>query len=136
MVLTKTDEFQIIWNWQSRTFIGPIAIGKPAAAIIQKYNLPFIEEYSDSEQKVYEFPDDTTIRVEDGLIDSVSFKSNFIYKNINLIGVPIENVRTLLGEEDTVDDNFEEQICFEFDKYSLMVWVGKNTGKVESVSCF
>jgi hypothetical protein len=129
-------EAKIIWDWQSKTSIGPIAIGKPAAAIIQEYNLPFIEEYSDSEQKVYEFPDDTTIRVEDGLIDSVSFKSNFIYENTNLIGVSIENVRALLGDEDTVDDNFEEQICFEFDKYSLMAWVSKSTEKVESISCF
>jgi hypothetical protein len=123
--MNTLSEAQITWNWKSKTSIGPINLGELATETIHKYNLPLIHEYSDSAQNVYEFPDETTIRVEDGFIESISCRSNFIYKNTNLIGTSIEDIRILLGNEDNIDDDFEEQICFEFDKYSIIVWLNK-----------
>jgi hypothetical protein len=134
--MNTIDEAQITWDWKSKSSIGPIKLGEPATETIYKYSLPIIQEYSDSEEDVYEFPDETTIRVEDGLISSISCKSNFIYRGTNLIGLSIEEIRALLGNEYIVDDDFEEQICLEFDEYSLMIWLSKQTKKVESVSCF
>jgi hypothetical protein len=59
----------IQWNWIPCVSVGPITFGEPALPIIQKYNLPLIPEFGSSEEHVYEFPDRTTIVVENRLID-------------------------------------------------------------------
>jgi SAM-dependent MidA family methyltransferase len=125
----------IQWDWIPCVSVGPITFGEPALPIIQKYNLPLIPEFGSSEEHVYEFPDRTTIVVENRLIDSISCKSNFFYQGVNLIGLSIEEIRVVLGQEDEVDQ-FEYQTCFDFDELCLQIWTSNETEKVETVSCY
>jgi hypothetical protein len=131
--MTKTDEFQIIWNWDSRkTSVGPISFGIPAEVVVQEHNLIRTPEYEALDQELYEFPDGSSISVENGLINGVDCKSNFFYKTTNLIGLSIEDIRSLLGSEDSLDE-FETLISLDFDKYNLVAWLNKDTEKVENI---
>jgi hypothetical protein len=134
--MTFNSDTQISWEWMSKHCVGPIRYGELASPIINKYNLSLNPEYGSLGRDVYEFLDGTTISVENKLIDSVICESNFFYKDTNLIGLSIEKVRQILGDEDSVDNDFEDYNCHQFDEYELMIWVDKETGLVDSVSCF
>jgi hypothetical protein len=134
--MIANSEKKIHWEWKSIDYVGPIKYGEPALPIIHKYGLSLMPDYGSPGRDVYEFTDGTTISIENGLIDSVMCQSNFFCQGTNLIGLSINEVRPLLGDEDTVDNDFEDHTCFQFDKYELMIWVNKETEKVDSVSCF
>ncbi len=131
--MTKIDEFKIIWNWDSRkSSVGPIHFGIPVEQVVQEHNLIRTPEYEALDQELYEFPDGSSISVENGLVNGVDYKSNFFYKTTNLIGLPIEDIRNLLGPEDSSDE-FETLISLDFDKYNLVAWLRKETKKVENI---
>ena len=93
-------------------------------------------EYGSPEREIYEFADGTTLSVENGLIDSLMCQSNFFFKGTDFIGLSVDEVRHLLDDKGAMDDDFEDHIGFQFDKYELMIWVNKETEKIDSVSCF
>jgi hypothetical protein len=131
--MVKFHEFEIIWNWSDKKdCIGPIRFGVHAESIIQEYKLKRTSEYEASGQELYEFADGSSISVENGLINGVDCKSNFFYRNINLIGMSLEDIRDLFGPEDCLDE-FETLMCLDFDKYNLVVWLKKKTKKVENI---
>jgi hypothetical protein len=126
----------IRWEWSSIDSVGPIKHAEPALPVIQRYNLLLAPEYGSPDRDVYQFEDGTTMSVEGGLVDSVMCQSNFFYKGTNLIGLSINDVREILGKETKLDDDFEDHTCLEYDDYDLMIWIDKEVGKIDSVSCF
>jgi hypothetical protein len=131
--MTKTNKLKITWNWDSKkASVGPISFGLPAEQVVQEYKLIRTPEYEALDQELYEFPDGSSISVENGLINGVDCKSNFFYKTINLIGLSIEDLRNLIGSEDDFEE-FETLISFDFDKYNLVAWLNKETNKIENI---
>jgi hypothetical protein len=131
--MAKTNEFQMIWSWESKkASVGSISFGLPAEQVVQEYKLIRTPEYEALDQELYEFPDGSSISVENGLINGVDCKSNFFYKTINLIGLSIEDLRNLIGSEDDFEE-FETLISFDFDKYNLVAWLNKETNKIENI---
>jgi hypothetical protein len=135
--MIKFNEFEIVWNWsEMKDFIGPIKIGESPEYAIQKYKLIRTPEYEASGQKLYEFEDKSSISVENELINGVECKSNFFYKDTNLIGLSVEKINNLIGWNCSIDDDFEGQICLDFDEYGFMIWINKEFRVVESVFCY
>jgi hypothetical protein len=127
---------KIKWDWNPNISVGPVTFGELASLTIEKYNLTRTPEYDAPEQETYQFIDETTIGVEDKIITSISCKKIFFYKHKNLIGANINEIKDLLGIENRVDEDFEEEYCLEFDNYNLIVWINKKNDKVSAVSCF
>jgi hypothetical protein len=133
----KSNNFEIIWNWsEAKNFIGSIKLGEPSETIIQEYRLIRTPEYEASGQELYEFKDKSSISVENELINGVECKSNFFYKKNNLIGLSLEDIHNLIGHDYTIEDDFEELVCIDFDKYGFMIWINKNSGLIESIFCY
>jgi hypothetical protein len=131
--MAKTNTFQIIWDWNlTKNSVGPIIFGTSAESIVQEYKLRRTPDYEAQDQKLYEFPDGSSISVENGLVNGVDCKSNFFYQKMNLIGFSIENLRSFLGSEDCLEE-FETLISLDFDRYNLVVWLEKSTSKVRNV---
>jgi hypothetical protein len=126
----------IKWDWNPKISIGPITFGDLANPAIEKYNLTRTPEYDAPEQETYQFIDKTTIGVEDKIITSISCKQNFFYEDTNLIGASINKIRDLLGIENRIDEDFEEEYCLEFDDYNLIAWINKETDRISAISCF
>ena len=122
----------MILKWIPMKSVGPFKFG----SLIQKYHEKFClkripDEYNEKVGwDVYGISDeDIRIYFEEGKIEAVSCETNCIYKDIDMIGMAIEELINILGNEPDVVGSEElsdgQQEVYDFDKLGLQLWVKK-----------
>ena len=125
----------ITWEWEPFVSVGPIQFNEPIAPLINQYKLQRKVEYDTPDWEAYEFPEDQTIvNVQEYCVVSVSCYSNFVYKGKNLLGLSLEEIREILGEEYKIDNSMEKQTSVEYDTISLQLWF--EDGVTVSTMCY
>jgi hypothetical protein len=115
----------INWNWKPLISVGPLKFGQPAIPLIKKYNLIALEsDCESSDWDTYEFPNSQTrIYVENSYIDSVGCYDNLIYEGTNLLGLSLNEIRSILGNENEIGEVIEMQTPIEYETLGLQLWL-------------
>jgi hypothetical protein len=123
----------IKWDWNPLVSIGIIKFGEPIEPLISTLNLnktvsevPERESYQISSYY-------TSIDTENSLVVAVFCFENIYYKDRNLLGLNLDQIRCLLGKETRISDPLVyeiegitfEKIPVEFDDLSLELWLDK-----------
>ena len=127
--------------------VGPVRFGVDATQLIQNLNLRLVSHFDLRESH----PDLTEIASEadvcwdtyevsagatrisvtpDGTVTSVLCCDELFLSGRNLLGLSLEEVRNILGEEDDFD---EEHGALQYDELGITLWL--NTGIVDAATC-
>jgi hypothetical protein len=133
-------EEMAIWEWNPLVSIGSLKFGESIEPIISEFDLYKLDKpFEEADWDSYEFPDlDKRVYTEDDHITSIGCFDDLYYKGQNLFGLTLDEIRTLLGEEDEIgetvlldfEDGEYEKTPVEFYKYGLQIWI--RDGVVES----
>jgi hypothetical protein len=130
----------ITWEWIPLVSIGSLKFGEPIEPVISKFDLRKLDKpFEEADWNSYEFLGcDKRVYAEDGNITSFGCFDNLYYKGRDLLGLTLNEIRVLFGEEDKIGEtvlfDFEdgefEETPVEFYEYGLQIWL--RDGVVES----
>ncbi len=122
-------------HWEPLVSVGSFKFDELIQKYIDQYDLRFTDaadellnwdSYSTPDKNVY-------IDTEDSRIVAISCYEHFFYKEKNLIGLSLNEIRTLLGHESEIGEQIGEAIPVEYDALSLQLWLKE--GYVTNVTC-
>lgn len=113
--------------------VGPFEFHTLIAGYVDRFNLKFNKAEDEFCRDNYDlFYPESTIYIEDGLIEDIACHQEFIYKGRNIIHMSYieflkhSNLKPV-GETDKVYlSGDEEQFVYEFDEIGLQVWTNKS----------
>jgi hypothetical protein len=121
------------FEWTPLVSVGLLKFGESLDSIIHEFDLHKLDKpFEEFELDSYEFPnDDKRVYTEDGNIVYVACFDSLYYKGGNLVGLTLDEIRVLFGEEDKIGEStifdFEgdeyEEIPVEFYGYGLEIWI-------------
>lgn len=123
----------IIWEWVPNSSLGPIKLGNQITHYIETLNL-LDDDCEDDGHATgligYKLPSvDTYIYVDNEIILSITSYEEFIYKNKNIIGMKVDQLRGILGCEPSefgrsvLFDDGDIQTPLEYFHLGLQLWV-------------
>ena len=124
-----------VLNWEPLVSVGPFKFDTSIQEYVQPYNLHFIEAadetvnwdtYATSDKNVY-------IDTEDSKIIGVSCYECLFYKQKNLIGLSLSEIREILGTENEIGTQLGGKIPVEYYALSLQLWI--QNGCVTNTTC-
>jgi hypothetical protein len=113
------------WHWIPGKSIGPFIFGDPAGPFIRDYDLRKRRPAcSIADWDTYEFPGfESWVVVEDGRIAEVHCVDAVEYEGTDLIGLPVSDVRDLLGAENKSEDNVGLGYALYYDRLGLTLFI-------------
>lgn len=127
------------WIWIPNKSLGPITIGSPVEAYINKLGFSCDEDSDDSTECYVDKSGDIYIDALDGLVESITSYREFYYKHVNLIGSSILELGTLIGKvadeagESVEFEDGDVKSCYDYFDLGLQVWASR--GIITSASC-
>jgi len=119
--------------------VGPFRYGDSEDMLVKLFNLELCERACESATwRTYELPgQDLQLYFDDEEGDGLSRIGCFdhlYYKGNNLFGMKLDELRSLLGNEDEIGEVCDSQTPVEFYEFGLQVWLDQQ-GECESVMC-
>lgn len=132
----------VAWLLVPNISLGPFVFGSEVAAYIDKFGarLEVDPDAGHLELQTYSLPNtDGYLGVENGILISVTVRKGAFYKGVDIVGLRISELDSLLGcsADDcgpAVEyDSGEAQTPYDYFEFGLQVWTVAE--KVVSVSC-
>lgn len=123
------QQIKIDWIWLPCKSIGPFVFNDDIKNYIAPYKLILdTETYSDAESVAFNIEGyESTLHIENGVIESINCHDSLIYKKVDLIGKSFNFVEKLIdekhnkmGEEIYMSDG--PQVTIEYDNLGLQLW--------------
>lgn len=121
---------EMTFDWTPDVGVGPLKFGEPVLKHVQSGLLEFCADLSDDSDcyKLAGQGDPAVYADENNAIDDILTDQQLVFRGKNLIGMRIEAVVDLLGQEpeeisepiELVDD---VQVAAEFDSLGLQLWL-------------
>ncbi len=124
-----------LWKLSPLKAVSCVVFGETAETIIERLKLQRLSPDCESATwETYEWSaDGTRFIVENGKFISVMCDSNLYYKETNLIGLSIEEVRLIVGKEDEFEEGIGEEDAAYYPEIGLTLWLNQN--KIVGATC-
>lgn len=115
--------------------MGPFYFGADANPVISWLKLQKLDpDYEGADWDTYEVPTlESRIMVETGLVSGVLCCDRLIYNGKNLLGLPLGEIRSILGPEDSITENISLGEAVYYKQLGLTLWLAG--GVVRSATC-
>ena len=125
----------ISWDWIPGEALGPFRFGEEVDTVIRQYGLRKLDRGGPAEYwDTYEVPSyHSKVTVEGGKIASVLCEDAICFRKTDLLGLPLPQVREVLGQEDEFVENVGLGDAAYYHRLGLTLWVVN--GVVDSATC-
>lgn len=97
--------FDNFWKWMPGESVGPFHFGSDADTVVHRFGLRKLEpDCPGADWETYEIPGyDSRLSAEEGKIISINCWDSLYYHDLDLLGLDIDQVRSIFGVEDRLD---------------------------------
>jgi hypothetical protein len=130
----------IEWNWEPLISLGTIYFGEDMNSVVNRLGLELDESSENDDWLKYESTNlGIQVFSEDSKVKRISCFDNLIYKGRNLLGLSLEEVREIVGNETDIDEPLSYDPSGNlyitpvyFDELSMIIYL--ENGLVDSIS--
>jgi hypothetical protein len=126
----------ICWLWIPGESVGPFRFGEEADRVIKQERLIKLEpDIATADWDTYAVPNcESRVYVKNGKVTAVLCEESLYYKNVELLGLSLDEIRNILGKEDELVENRGLGDAVYYDRtFGLTLWTIE--GLVNSATC-
>src|SRR5436309_492578 len=115
----------ITWEWVPGIRVGPFVFESNAEDVVRKFGLIRLPpDCRSADWITFEIPGyESRVLVEAGKIVDVLCADELKYQDVNLLGMPLEEIRRFLGPEEELEENAGLDSAAHYPRLGLTLWL-------------